>query len=355
MRIPFADASPWVFSAAFLALSFPGTPPCVAADVAAAPTLLEIASDPILERALYADPTRLLSGVGQVNEFGAVAENAGSGGSSHPAETSPMNLEAQRWGADLVQASLAMRKDPTAGLNVTLYGLSHERSDGSFGPENDFQHVSFFLEGAARTFLLLRQAKSPLFETSGKNAIPKLELAAERFIQSGDLKKQEEKGLLFTHRFYLAAAALGEVAALTGNPAFADQAMRLARKGLAQAKADGTNPEKGGFDLNYNAASALFAERYYLVCPDHELRLNLKNMIRASLRREQKAVLPNGDLSLSGSTRAGVDAKHDGSGQVKGKDTKGILQAFVLGASIEQVPEFGELAKKIAEFRGWWK
>jgi hypothetical protein len=309
-------------------------------------TLLELASDPIVTKALYMDSTRLLSGVGNVAENGAVAENAISGSS--------VNVESQRWGADLVQAALVTQKDPSQAIKVSLFGLSHEQPDGSFGPENDFQHISFFLEGAARTFLLLQQSHNPAYASLIAEAIPKLDKAAKSFISSGDLRKQENKGMTFTHRFFLLAAGLGEVAALTGDKTLEAEAQRLARQGLSRQLADGTNPEKGGFDLNYNATSGLFAERYYMVCPDHSLKLELKDMIRKTLRREEQAVLPNGDLSIEGSTRTGQDLEHNGSGRAKGRDTKGILQMFAFGSEITQKPQFEDIAQKIAAFRGWW-
>jgi hypothetical protein len=309
--------------------------------------LIEYSAQPIIVKALYSEPLRLLSGVGKIGANGAVGENS---------EIAPeVNVESQRWGADLVQAALAMHNDPGEGIKVILYGLNCEQEDGSFGAENDFQHISFFLEAAARTLILLKQSGDKKYASLVAESTMALERAARHFIMSGDMKKQQDKGKTFTHRYYLLAAALGEIATLTQDKELSQKAEECAEQGLECQLPDGTNPEKGGFDVNYNAASGLFAERYYLICTNPKVRSKLKEMIRKTLEREAQAVMPNGDLSIADSTRTGRDLKHDQSGHKKGLDHKSIIQAFVLGSTITDEPKFSEIAQKIATYRGWWR
>lgn len=64
------------------------------------------------------------------------------------------------------------------------------------------------------------------------------------------------------------ADALGQAARATREPRFATEALAWAQQGLALQMADGTNPEKGGFDAGYQMAGVLFALRYLAVCPN---------------------------------------------------------------------------------------
>jgi hypothetical protein len=52
---------------------------------------------------------------------------------------------------------------------------------------------------------------------------------------------------------------------------------------------DGTNPEKGGFDAEYQMVGVLMALRYLPVCGDHQLRERLLSMIRSAVTRELRA------------------------------------------------------------------
>jgi len=235
-----------------------------------------------------------------------------------------------------------------------LYGFKVQQPDGSFGKNNGFQALSFFLEASARTLLLLKQSKDPKYAAITAQYTPLLDKAAHEFIADGDADQQDEKGKIFTHRYYLLAAMLGETAAVTQDKELAAKAQQYALEGLAAQLPDGTNPEKGGFDLNYGAASGLFAERYYSVCTDAKMRASLKEMLRKALAREAQSVLPSGELSMADSTRTGKDAKHDNSGKPKGMDHKGVIPFFAIGAEVTGDPQYSELAQKIAINRGWW-
>ena len=309
------------------------------------PTMLAVTSPPVVVQSLYGDVGHLMSGAGKVDPGGAVAENASSGAA--------INVELQRWGGDLVEAALATRRSPQLGVDVIRYGFKALQPDGSFGAENGFQHVSFFLEAAARTMLVLKQSGGPEYAAFVAEYTPKLESAAKYFVASGQAKEQEEKGKIFTHRYWLLASALGETATLTRDAELAGLAGKYARMGLAAQKSDGTNPEKDGYDVNYGAASGLFAIRYYAICTDPALRAAIEQMLRKGMAREAQSVLPDGTISIEDSTRTGKDAQHNNSGKPKGIDTKGVIPFFADGAEITGEARYRELARMIAVKRGW--
>jgi len=301
--------------------------------------VLELSANPVLVKALYSHTENLLSGVGSVAANGAIANNQG-------------NAETQRWGADLIAAALVTNRDPSTGIAVTLFGAHLQQADGSFGVQNNFQSSSFFIESWARALLLLQQSGNPAYAPFIAKNIQPLERAAQWYVSSGEFEKQDKKCNEFTHRCFLNASALGETAALTGDRQLADLAEQSAQKGLQRQFNEGFFPEKNGFDINYNAASMMFLSRYYMICPNHNVKLMIKNALRKAGEREAQVVSSNGELSFADSTRTGIDQKHNGAGK-KGFDTKGIINAFVFAYGITGKQEFESIAQNIATYRGW--
>jgi hypothetical protein len=301
-------------------------------------------------QSLYNDAGHLMSGAGHADPAtGAIAENAKGG------DAAKINVELQRWGADLVEAALATHSSPQLGIDAIAFGFKAQQPDGSFGSENGFQHVSFFLEAAARTLIVLKQSGGPAYADFIAATTPKLERAAQYFVSSGQAREQEEKGKTFTHRYYLLASALGETATITQDRALAALAAKYARMGLAAQREDGTNPEKDGFDVNYGAASGLFAIRYYAICTEPVLRKDIEDMLRKAMAREAQAIAPDGSINIADSTRTGKDAQHNDSGKPKGIDHKGVIPFFADGAEITGEARYRELAHTIAVKRGWMK
>ncbi len=107
-----------------------------------------------------------------------------------------------------------------------------------FGPENDFQHIAFFLEATARTLILLRESGEPRYSSLISEVTGKLEIAANQYVRSGNLKKQEDKGKTFTHRYYLLAATFGETSVVTHDHDLGAKAENFARKALMRQMAD---------------------------------------------------------------------------------------------------------------------
>lgn len=76
----------------------------------------------------------------------------------------------------------------------------------------------------------------------------------------------DDDGNIFTHKAYMRAAALGLAASLTDDPddatRWASAAERIARRGMAAQHGDGMNPERGGYDVAYQAYGIWLAQLY---------------------------------------------------------------------------------------------
>ena len=324
----------------------PGNPPVVAGTRTA--DLLGLARDPFLISTLYRHPDRLGS-VG--NAVGAIGVNAGwrdEGGT-------PWFIEQQRYGADRVQAGVVLNDAAlvSMGLRVLQWGFARQAADGGFPGTGDPVHsTSLFVEAAARSACLLQRSGVPLFAKEGEKLTPKV-LAAARWLaeREGDPAARAWTLDPYTHRFYLRAAALGEAAALTGDHALAQAAANLARDGLAKQLPDGTNPEKGGFDVSYQLVGLYYAMCYFSVCEDPALRAGLREMARKALARVQPKIAADGTISLKGSLRVGREPGR--SGRTKTFDYKNSIQGLVFAGLLLDDPSFQVAAEQLAQGHAW--
>jgi hypothetical protein len=303
-------------------------------------TLLSAAKNPVLKRMFEKQKGKF---VYDVHPNGAISVNA-----EWEAGKSPKwFIEQQRYGADLIEAGIVLDEEARfrEGLLVIRWGLQRQGEDGGFpGTGDPFHSTSFFVEAFARSILLLKQSgRDP--STIDAKSVQKLKAAAEWLMKPEVARRGENNNIPYTHRRWLLAAALGESAAVTGDRAMALAAERYAHEGLGLQTEEGINPEKGGGDVNYQAAGILFAARYYTVCTDAALRGRIRTMIEKGLRWELTNVDSHGDVSDATSTRAGKEKGR--SGAVKKIDYKVIIEVFTFGSAITGDATFEKIAAKI--------
>ena len=311
------------------------------------PTLLAVSSDPLLVTTIYVSPRRLVTGVAPDGAVGVNAE-----WETNPSR--PWFIEEQRYGADLVQMGLASNDDTVTrqGLRILNWGFAHE-GDGSFPGTGDPHHsISFFLEAASRSVLLMREAGDERHLSELRGWKRNIRIAAGHLIQQGVFPRDRGHSMdPYTHRFFLCAAALGEAASALDDPRLRQAALELANAGLQRQWPDGTNPEKGGFDVNYQAVGAIFGLRYLLVCDDPETSNALRNMVEKALVRESAAIDTNGNVDTAGSTRLTMEAAR--SGKAKSMDYKLLIQALVFWSDISGEPQWRQMAANVARARNW--
>ncbi len=138
---------------------------------------------------------------------------------------------------------------------------------------------------------------------------------------------------------------------MTGNDALVRRAEAWAREGIGLQRADGSNPEKEGFDAGYQMVGVLMAMRYLPVCDDPALRSKLRAMSRQAIAAELTRVHPDGTIDSSGSTR--IELEHARNGKVKDVPCGEIVQALVYGAQAVPEPGWLEPARRMVQARGW--
>ncbi len=104
----------------------------------------------------------------------------------------------------------------------------------------------------------------------------------------------------FAHRFWLYAAALGNGGELAGDARLLAIAGEFARRGMLIQRANGIDPEKGGFDVGYQAAGLVFAARYLVVTDSEAKRAGIASMLRKGVGWLASRVEANGDVDGAG-------------------------------------------------------
>jgi hypothetical protein len=305
-----------------------------------------LAEDTFLARALYSVPDRMASNIG---DDGALGVNRGIGSGER------MYIEEQRYGGDLVQTGLAIGDHSLVklGLKVIDWGFRHQAEDGSFPQTGDaFHSVSMFVEGAARAFISLREAGGSRYADVLTRMTPRL-IAAARWLEQPDVERTgRAHDAPYTHRRWILAAALGQTAALAHDTEMASRANKYAEDGLSLQQSDGVNPEKGGYDVSYQAVGVLFGERYFVVCHDNELRSRVERMIERALNWELAMITNDGQVLVGDSTR--IENEKSRSGKVKHVNTKELLQALSFATTITGDKKYRDKAALVAHARGWY-
>jgi hypothetical protein len=263
-------------------------------------------------------------------------------------------IEEQRSGAELIEAGIVLHDAALvrSGWKILDWGFARQSSDGGFeGSGDPFHSTSLFVEAAARSLLLLRQSGDAAWRPTIDEHVPRL-LAAARWLEGAKTAiRGRRRNMPYTHRRYLLAAALGETATLTGDAALARAAAAYACEGLALQRADGVNPEKDGFDVNYQGFGVLVAARYLTVCDDAQLREKLVAMIGRAMAAELPHLDADGKLSTAGSTRVAVETGR--SGNLKTVNYKEAYRAFLLAARLTGQERFAAAARRIAVGQKW--
>jgi len=207
----------------------------------------------------------------------------------------------------------------------------------------------------------------------------RLHAAAAWIMSPPALKVGTPYDAAFTHRRYILAAGLGEIAQLSHDGRLAVDAMNYAKQGIimqipngwsaaitqnpdgtyppAKLVAPGANlpsntvstlvgsgidPEKTGYDCSYQCVGLMCAAYYYQVCPDANLRRALLATIVRGLTWEEQLIDASGNVSTVGSTRIGVEKTLEG--VTKAVSFTEVKTAYQLGYQLTGIAAFQHYA-----------
>ena len=321
---------------------------------------------------------------GAIAGDGAIGVNA-----AWEAGTSPLwYIELQRQGADFVRDG-TQHKDPAViqtGLTILDWGFAHEASDGSFpGTANGttgqmFHSTAIFVEAAARATNQLKAYDAVTYADVVSRYTVHLQATCDWFLQADVAAAGQVYNARFTHRRYMLAAGLAQVAELVSDGAEVDKlnaaAVAYARDGISlmlpagsravithrkdwsappaylltpeqpnppqkggqYAKgthvisAWGINPENNGYDVSYQGVGIMYAEHYYPLCPDPDLKVQIAAMIDRACRWESSRIDRNGLILTIGTSRIGIEKNRNGA--IKGVNPFSIKSDFLTAYKI---------------------
>jgi hypothetical protein len=259
-------------------------------------------------------------------------------------------IEEQRYGTDAILGGIAQR-DTSAierGLKILRWGFEQQQSDGSFNCPDAFHSTSFFVEAAAHACLLLGVSQYAESYAAQMDWLKGRVLKAALWMVEPSVEVLGRKhNAPYTHRRYLVAAALGEAGVLCSSPTLIDRSRDYIREGISLQDPSGFNPEKGGYDCNYQAVGLVFAERYYDLVADQALKNDLQRMLGKGNTWLASRVLPNGTLDTTGNTRVGAGQEPSRNGVPKKISYSQVYRAFYGWSLIGGDPSFASLAERV--------
>jgi hypothetical protein len=178
---------------------------------------------------------------------------------------------------------------------------------------------------------------------------PLVHRAATWMIRADVWNRGTRGNVLYAHRRYLVAAALGLTGKLTGDQELVQYSRRSLEDGLSIQRPDGVNPEKGGYDSSYQAVGLVYAQRWAMYFPNDALTPQVVAMVNRGLEWTETTILPSGQISTVGNTRtAGQETGI--SGRTKNVDYKMVFRGFAYWGLVTGNQRWLELAERISAF-----
>jgi hypothetical protein len=316
--------------------------PSAAAEGLVPLTLRGLVSNPLVDSMDPRGP------MGKPVASGAVGLN----GNFEAGERPDLLIEMQANGGDWIQYGLVHNRPDwcSVGWRIFRWGMAHQLPNGSFpeGKQAEFG-TALFIEALGRSLLLAREFGDSSHESEFVPGVAK----AARWIGAHDMDSDRELVFdrQFAHRFWLYAAALGDAGKLAGDARLLAIAAQFVRRGMAAQRANGIDPEKGGFDVGYQAFGLVLAARYLIVADSLAERAGILRMLRKGIGWLASRVEANGDVDGTGSTRIGIE--HDRRGGIKQVFYGVVVAAFGSYAYVTGDHGYYALAVRVLRSKGF--
>jgi hypothetical protein len=248
-----------------------------------------------------------------------IGENGEMGRNLHNPDL-PFWVADQQLGDIFIRAGIVRHKRwmVERGLQAFDYAFFHQDSDGSFNT-GQAEAYAFFVEAVAHSIELLRESRYAWrYEDRLKEYIPRLRSAADHMVASDAWDAFEHRNRSYTHSGYVMGTALSLTARLTGSNKLRRYGSRAIRLAVKRQCCGGVNPELGGYDVRYQAAGLVWAERYRVYFPGGRLSSRVERMIDRALEWMRPRVDRDGWIDWRGSTRTCRETNSNGNPKTPG-------------------------------------
>jgi len=204
------------------------------------------------------------------------------------------------------------------GLSAFDYAFAGQSENGSFGPYQP-ETYAFFVQSVAHSIGLL-QGSPYAAEYAGilLDYERRLKRASRHMIEPAAWKAFEKRNKSYTHSGYVMGTALGLTSRLTGSDKLKRRSRDAVRIALDNQRRSGVNPELGGYDVRYQMAGIVYAQRFTVYFPGGGLSSDVVDMIDSGLRWMKPRIDEDGYIDPGNSTRSCVEDNTNGEPKTPG-------------------------------------
>jgi hypothetical protein len=232
---------------------------------------------------------------------------------------------------------------PCDGKTIADYGSTH--------------HTTQWLESLSRSVYLLASSKYAGDYRDKIDAYTKrVNLIATRLSTPRNFAHWESKidvdgkGHDFTHRTFMMAAAMGLASTLAEHRTDAARwqalAAKIVKRGIGNQWANGVNPERGGYDVQYQMYGTWLAELYRSTLqPGTAAARALDHTIARAIEWMQTRIdLQTGAIDITGSTRVCAETNQFSGARSARLDPRDTVRVFAYQGMTQSEPELTRLA-----------
>ncbi len=286
----------------------------------------------------------------QVEKTGAMGVNRGW--ESGARKGSDWYIEEQRFADTVIGAGVNRNRVDLidAGLRALEWGFQQQAADGSFDCKENFFSASYFIAAAAHSIWLL-ETTGYARDFSGRIGTLRTALArsARWLADPKNFDANRSSYDNFTSRYFLTGYALAASGRLLGEANLALAGEDMVRVGLSKQNPAGYFPERGGFDVTFQAESLVYLLRFYDHAASAEARSTTEPIIRKGLTWLESRTQPNGTVLATGNTRSGQE--RDRTGQTRRVSTVAVARALGLARHVFGDDRLDALARSVATAR----
>ncbi len=309
---------------------------------------LQFEKSSLLAETFYRSPELLLQ---QVSASGAMGVNRGWEAAVGKGE---WFIDEQRFGNTLIGAGINRNRRELldAGLRAFEWGFAQQLTDGGFGSREPVVSTAYFVAAVAHSHWLLEAAgQAAAFQarlSSQRSQLARAALWLER-IPAAELSREQ----LETHSSR--QVVLGYALAMAGRVVDAASVARAGERRLLEAmqaqQPNGVLPERGGFDVHYQAEALVYLLRGIDHAVTAGVRRELEGRILRALGWLETRIGRDGSIQTAGSTRTGSHPERDRTGQPRRVSLAPVVRAFGLARYVFAEPRYEALARRIATAR----
>lgn len=288
----------------------------------------------------------------QVEKSGAMGVNRGW--ESGTRKGADWYIEEQRFADTVIGAGVNRNRVDLidAGLRALEWGFQQQAPDGSFPCKENFSSTSYFVAAAAHSIWLL---ESTGYARDFAGRVGSLRVALVRsarwLADPKNLDANRSGHDTLVSRYFVTGYALSASGRLLSDTPLALAGEDMVRVGLSKQNAAGFFPERGGFDVSFQAESLVYLLRFFDHAASTEARRSSEVAIRRGLDWLESRTQASGIVQTAGNTRSGAGQERDRTGQARRVSAVAVARALGLAKHVFGDAKFEVLARNVANAR----